>query len=64
MYKIKSLIAILAAILLIGCAQVMIIGQAALHGVIARIQDIHIPLISVCPKNAVNQVDMYSKDEP
>jgi len=36
----------------------LIVDQAALHGVIAKIRDIHMPLISV------NQVDMDSKDEP
>jgi len=32
--------------------------QAALHGVLARIRDIHMPLISV------NQVELDSKDDP
>jgi hypothetical protein len=32
--------------------------QAALHGVLARIRDIHMPLISV------NQVELDSKDNP
>jgi len=36
----------------------LIVDQAALHGVIAKIRDIHMPLISV------NQVDMHPKDEP
>ena len=38
--------------------------QAALHGVIGRIRDINMPLISVCPINAVNRVEIDPQDEP
>lgn len=40
-----------------------LIDQATLHGVLARIRDIHLPLISVCPKNVVNHVEMDPQDE-
>ncbi len=40
-----------------------LIDQATLHGVLARIRDIHMPLISVCPKNVVNHVEMDPQDE-
>ena len=38
--------------------------QATLHGVIGRIRDINMPLISVYPANNVNQVEMDPQDEP
>ena len=37
--------------------------QAALHGVIARIRDIHLPLISVCPIKPANRDEIGLKDE-
>jgi hypothetical protein len=37
--------------------------QAELHGVIGRIRDINMPLISVYPANDVNQVEKGSQDE-
>jgi hypothetical protein len=40
-----------------------LIDQATLHGVLVRIRDIHLPLISVCPKNVVNHVEMDPQDE-
>ena len=35
----------------------------ALHGVLAKIRDLNLPLISVCPANDVSQVEPDS-DEP
>jgi hypothetical protein len=35
-----------------------IIDQATLHGVLARIRDIHLPLISVCPVNTINPLGL------
>ena len=40
-----------------------IADQAALHGVLAKIRDLNLPLISVCPANDVSQVEPDS-DEP
>ena len=40
-----------------------LINQATLHGVLARIRDINMPLISVYPKNDVNQVEMDPQDD-
>jgi len=37
--------------------------QAELHGVIGRIRDINMPLISVYPVNDVNQVEKGSLDK-
>jgi len=37
--------------------------QAALHGVLARIRDIHLPLISVCPINAAKRGEINPQDE-
>jgi hypothetical protein len=37
--------------------------QAELHGVIGRIRDINMPLISVYPADDVNQVEKGSQDE-
>ena len=41
-----------------------LIDQATLHGVLARIRDINMPLISVRPVNTINQVEMDPQDEP
>ena len=41
-----------------------LIDQAELHGVLARIRDIHMPLISVRPVNTINQVEMDPQDDP
>ena len=38
--------------------------QAELHGVIGRIRDINMPLISVYPTNDANQVEKGSQDKP
>ena len=37
--------------------------QATPHDVLARVRDIRLPLISVCPKNVVNHVDMGQQDK-
>lgn len=37
--------------------------QAELHGVIGRIRDINMPLISVYPADDVNQLEVGSQDE-
>jgi hypothetical protein len=37
--------------------------QAALHGVLATIRDMNLPLISVCPVNTVTPVEPNSQDE-
>ena len=46
-----------------------LVDQAALHGVLAKIRDMNLPLISVCPANDASQVEPDpdepgSKDEP
>jgi hypothetical protein len=42
---------------------VQIADQAALHGVLANIRDLNLPLISVCPAGDVTQVEPES-DQP
>jgi hypothetical protein len=40
-----------------------LIDQATLNGVLARFQDIRMPLINVFLKNILNQVDMDLQNE-
>ena len=39
------------------------VDQAALHGVLASIRDMNLPLISVCPVNAATPIEPNSQDE-
>jgi hypothetical protein len=38
--------------------------QAALHGLLIKIRNLNLDLISVCPVDDVTQVEPNSKDEP
>ena len=40
-----------------------LVDQAALHGVLAKIRDMNLPLITVCSVNDITQAELNSQDE-
>ena len=40
-----------------------LVDQAALHGVLAKIRDMNLPLISVCPIKPANSFEIDPPDE-